>query len=159
LRLIPDEEYVSRDPMDPTDRILASGYAVADAAGNKLSWEQVTSFGLYPFPLELDDPWDDRITDQRLDPGRLLKLTPEPKARPIPRVGVWDADGVWRIGYLGVSYWGGGDGGLLVRDWRVGKQVSAIVLHEAILDGKRWRVTLLVGPPSVIASLANPLET
>jgi hypothetical protein len=73
-------------------------------------------------------------------------------------VGVWDADGVWRIGYLGVSYWGGGDGGLLVRDWKAGKDFSAIVLDEGILDGKRWRVTRLVGPPSTIANLANLIQ-
>jgi hypothetical protein len=156
LRLVPDDGYFGRDPTDPAERIPARGYAVADAAGNKLGWKELSVVGLHPFPLELDDPSDDRLRDPRLDPGRLLKLTPDKGARPLPRVRVWDAAGSWRIGYLGVSFWG--DSAQLLSQWRTVDQFSAIVLLEGILDGKRIHELVLVGQPAMISLLYSSIR-
>src|SRR4030088_3540150 len=105
LRLVPHHGYYG-DPMYPADQLPASGYAIVDASGAKLSSEQLATMDLVPFGLELDTPWDERLRDHRFDPGQLLKLTWDPKARPFPKMRVWDAAGLWRIGCLGVSYWG-----------------------------------------------------
>jgi hypothetical protein len=156
LRLIPDQTYFGRDPTDPTERIPAKGYAVADAAGNKLGWKEISGLGLHPFPLELDEPWDDRLQDPRFDPGRLLKLTPDRGARPLPRIRVWDAAGSWRIGYLGVSFWG--DSAQLLSRWRTVDQFSAIVLLEGILDGKRVHESVLAGPPTMVSGLHSSIR-
>ena len=141
--------------MYPPDQLPASGYAVADASGTILSGEQLTTMDLVPFGLELDTPWDERLRDHRFDPGQLLKLTWDPKARPFPKMRVWDAAGLWRIGCLGVSYWGMVT--KLLDRWRDDDPFSAMVLTEGIMDGMRIHETVLVGPAKTISELHRSL--
>ena len=154
LRLVPDDGNYG-DPLEPADQLPASGYAIADASGTKLSWEQLTTMDLVPFGLELDTPWDERLRDHRFDPGQLLKLTYDPKARPLPKVRVWDGAGSWRIGCLGVSYWGMVT--KLLDRWRDDDPFSALVLTEGIWQGVRIHETVLVGPAKTISELHRSL--
>jgi len=155
LRLVPDDGNYG-DPLDPADRLPASGYAIADASGTKLSWEQLTAMDLIPFGLELDTPWDERLRDHRFDPGQLLKLTYDAEARPFPKVRVWDGAGSWRIGCLGgASYWGMVT--QLIDRWRDDDPFSAMVLTEGIREGVRIHETVLVGPAETISELHRSL--
>jgi hypothetical protein len=157
LSLVPHHTYFGRDPTDPDERIPARGYAVANAAGDKLSGKELSALGLHPFQLELDQPWDERLRDPRFDPGRLLKLTPDQGALPLPQIRVWDAAGSWRIGSLGVSLWA--DSTQLLSHWHTADQFSAIVLLEGILDGKRIHETVLAGPPAMISELHSSIRS
>jgi hypothetical protein len=156
LQLIPDEGGFFGDPMTPGEGLPALGYAVADETGRKLSWEELARLGLLGFGLDLDTPWDERLEDDRFDPGQMVTLVPDRSARPIPRIRVWDSSGTWCIGYLGVSFLLAAHE--LLRQWQKDDAYSGIVLLEGVRNGKRIHETILVGPPGTISALYRSVQ-
>jgi hypothetical protein len=155
LQLIPTEGGFYGDPMIPEEGLPASGYAVADQTGRKLSWEEKARLGLLGFALDLDTPWDERLEDHRFDPGQIVTLVPDRSARPIPQIRVWDSSGTWRIGYLGVSAYVAAHE--LLRQSHKSDAFAGIVLLEGVRNGKRVHETILVGPPETISALYRSL--
>jgi hypothetical protein len=123
-----------------TSGIQWLGFLMQDDRGLVLSHAEAERLNLQIFRVTGVNGRADMLQHSAFEPGKVLKVIPEPNNAKDWQVGVWDGSGVVMAGYVPESH------NELVRAAMALPGHAAIALGEYRKDGKRVGLTVMFGP-------------